>query len=91
MSIELKVSNEDKRIMLNLTTESQVLNNLHNERRLMMENKAIEILKLNNLDHKLYFMRFDGRTDKWEAHIKPGAIAIPTPGSNIKNIRGNGG
>ena len=89
MSIELKVSDNDKRQMANLLTECQVLDNLLMERRSLLESKGREILDTNSLSPKLYAMRFDSRKDIWEAVLKPGVISVPTPGTDLEKIKKN--
>lgn len=91
MSIKLKVTDEQKNHMANFDIEARVLDNMLKERKVLMDKEAVEILTTNGLDHKLYAMRFSPGQDLWEAILKPGAIAVPVPGSNIRNIRGNGG
>lgn len=87
MSIKLNVTDEDKRRVSNLSIEVQVLNNLLAERRAMMDKKVGDILDANSLSPRLYALAFS--EDKWEAVLKPGSIAIPTPGTNIGKIRTN--
>ena len=89
MSINLNVTDEDKKLMANLLTECQVLDHLLRERKVFFEATGKKILETNSLSVNLYALRFDSRKDTWEAILKPTAISIPTPGTNVNNIKKN--
>jgi len=89
VSIKLNVTDEDKKHLANLDIEVKVLGNLFNQRRAMLEQKAISILETNSLSPKLYAITFNVAKDEYEAILKPGAITIPAPGTNINKIKTN--
>lgn len=89
MSIKLNVTGEQKKQLANLSVESKVLFNLANERKFLMEQVGAKILQDNHLDPKLYAMQFNSGKDNWTATLKPGSISIPTPGTDISNIKTN--
>ena len=89
MGIKLKVTDEDKNQMGRFAVEEQVLVALAKERRFLINSKGQDILTTNGLSPKLYVMRFDAAKDMWEAQLKPEAIAIPTPGTDLSKIKGN--
>ena len=89
MSIKLKVTDDNKKLLANLSVEVRVLNTLANERRFIMEQRANAILKGNDLDPKLYAMQFNPSEDKWTAILRPGAITVPTPGTDLSKIKTN--
>lgn len=89
MGIKLKVDDKDKKVMGNLEIEFRVLNNLTIQRKAMMDKKAVDILIANGLDPKLYALSFLAAKDDWEALLKPGALTIPAPGTNLKSIKEN--
>lgn len=78
MSIQLKVTDQDKAQMANLSMETQVLNNLLIERRTALELKAQEILNSNALSPKMYSIKFNPGKDLWEAELKQGQIIVPS-------------
>lgn len=89
MGIKLKVTDDDKKHLSNFSIEAMVLNNLLGERKRFMDAKASEILIANGLDPKLYGVNFNPKEDKWEAILKPGALTIPAPGTNLNKIKTN--
>lgn len=89
MGIKLKVTDEDKKQMGSFAVEERVLVALAKERRFLMNSKAQDILTTNGLSPKLYIMRFDAAKDEWLAMLKPDALAIPTPGTDLSKIKGN--
>lgn len=89
MGIKLNVTDEDKRRMANFATEFQVLSALIRERKFLMDEKAVDILIANGLDPKLYAMNFLPSKDRWDAVLKPGAISIPAPGTDLSKITTN--
>ena len=89
MSIKLKVSDADKKQIVNHDIEARVLNALLGERRFLIEAKAKEILETNGLSPSLYAMYFNPAKDEWEAKLKPGIISIPTPGGDPAEIKKN--
>ena len=91
MSIKLKVTDETKKQLANLNIETQVLSKLTVERKAFMDALGREILVTNGLDPKLYSVVFSPANDKWEAVLKPDALTIPAPGTNLQKIKGNGG
>jgi len=89
MSIKLKVTDEDKKQMAKFAVEERVLIALANERRFLLNSKAQDILTTNGMSPKLYAMNFSAPEDKWEAVLRPGAIAVPVPGTDLSKIKGN--
>ena len=89
MGINLKVPDQEKKRMANFALEFNVLNALAKERKFLMDEKAIELIRANGLDTNLYAMHFNPSADKWEAVLKPGAISVPVPGGNPADIKKN--
>ena len=77
MDIKDKLTQEDKQQLANLAVECGVLNNLLNERKATMNNKAAEILAKNGLSPELYVLKFNPGQDLWEAELKEGALLLP--------------
>ena len=89
MSIKLKVTDADRNQMGNYAVESTVLSTLLRERRFLMEQKGGQILESNGLSPELYSMSFNAAKDSWEAHLRPGALVVPTPGGNPIQVKNN--
>lgn len=79
MDIKDKISPEDKQQFNTLSLECQVLNNLFQQRRTMLDNKANEVLTKNGLSPASYVLKFNPSQDLWEAVLKEGALVLPTP------------
>lgn len=89
MSIRLNVTDEQKKRMANLNLEARVLNNLLEERKAMMDILGKEIMTANGLSVNTYNMFFSVSKDTWEATLKPSAITIPAPGTDLSKIKTN--
>lgn len=77
MDIKDKLTPEEKQQIGGLAIECQVLNNLLQERKAILDNKAKEILARNGLSPQLYNLKFNPGQDLWEAELKGGALIVP--------------
>ena len=77
MDLKDKITQATKQKIYALVTENQVLHNLLNERKKMMDDQVREILMANKLDTKMYALQIDFHQNIWEAKMKPGTIALP--------------
>jgi len=87
--MKLNVSDEHKKHMANLSIEAQVLNNLLQQRKAMLEEVGRNILTTNGCSPKLYALSFSAAKDEWEAILKPNALTVPTPGTDLNKIKKN--
>ena len=89
MSIKLKVTEQDKKVMSNCNIEVRVLDKLVAERKFIMEKKVKEVMEYNQLNSKLYMLKFNVAQDTWEAELLPGALTLPVPGSDPIQVKKN--
>ena len=78
MDIKDKLTPEEKQQIGGLAIECQVLNNLLQERKGILESKAKEILAKNGLSPQTYNLIFNPGQNLWRAELKEAALILPT-------------
>ena len=77
MDIKDKVSPGDKQQVGELIIECQVLARLLKQKEAVLQSKVGEILAKEGLSPQLYNLKFNIPENKWEAQLRPDALALP--------------
>lgn len=71
MDIKNQIGAEDKQLLGKLLIESQVLNQLLGERKMMFKNQADQVLKKVCKNPEMYNFHLNPSKDIWELELKP--------------------